>query len=154
MRMLRSMGFRPVVWAPPTRACFADMKIGRDCSSPLHSRLAGALLHSAPLTDSPLLFRSCPVDRMTPLACRRLRRQRLLRPAPHIPLRGMFVAVDRPHAERSVTRSPRPRADALARCERGPLRPESALRFHRKLCVRSKAIRVLNISRNPHNKYC
>ena len=30
---------------------------------------------------------------MTPLACRRLRRQRLLRLAPHIPLRGMLVAV-------------------------------------------------------------
>ena len=33
----------------------------------------------------------------------------------------MFVAVDRTHAVRSLTHSPRPRADALARCERGPL---------------------------------
>jgi hypothetical protein len=33
-------------------------------------RLAGTRLHSAPLTDSSLFFRSCPGDRMTPLACR------------------------------------------------------------------------------------
>jgi hypothetical protein len=34
-----------------------------------------------------------------------LRRQRLLRLAPHIPLRGMFVAVDRTDEEHSVTHS-------------------------------------------------
>ena len=34
-----------------------------------------------------------------------LQRQRLLRLIPHIPLRGMFVAVDRTHAVRSVTHS-------------------------------------------------
>ena len=33
-------------------------------------RLAGTRLHSAALTDSPLLSRSCPVDTMTPLAYR------------------------------------------------------------------------------------
>ena len=61
-----------------------------------------------------------------------LRRQRLAWLTPHIPLRGMFVAVDRTHAERSVTRSHDAQglgltADAvrylraLLRCSLGPL---------------------------------
>ena len=61
-----------------------------------------------------------------------LQRQRLLRLIPHIPLRGMFVTVDRTHEERSVTHSHDAQglgltADAsrylraLLRCSFGPL---------------------------------
>ena len=44
------------------------MKIGRDCSSQLPP---GRFVHhhSAQLSGTPLLFRSCPVETITPLAC-------------------------------------------------------------------------------------
>ena len=116
----------------PNGSGIADMKIGRDCSSPLHS---GSLtLSSIPLRSQTLpCFTGVVLLRCsTPLACR-------VAPCasgcsgPLLTYRfcGMFVAVDRTHAVRSVTHSPRPRADALARCERGPLRPcQSPLNFY------------------------
>ena len=48
-----------------------------------------------------------------------LQRRQLIRFAPHIPLRGMFVAVDRTHTMRTVPAHPRPLADALTRYEYG-----------------------------------
>ena len=57
-------------------------------------RLAGTRLHSTPLTDSFLLFRCCPGDRMTPLACREAPAPAAAPAPPLIPLRGMFVAID------------------------------------------------------------
>ena len=72
-------------------------------------------LHSGSLHITSLVFPDCPVGRMTPLACRRLRRQRLQRPAPHTMLRIVFVAVDRTHVARSVTHS-RDASGARTRC--------------------------------------
>jgi len=55
----------------------------------------------------------------TPPARRDAPARRLIRFAPHIPLRGMFVAVDRTHTMRTVPVHPRHRADALTRYEYG-----------------------------------
>jgi hypothetical protein len=43
------------------------------------------------------VFRSCPVDKMTPLACRDAPAPAAAQPAPHTMLRIVFVAVDRTH---------------------------------------------------------
>ena len=102
------------------------MKIGRSCS---------LVLADAParITSPPLFSRSVSGwNEVRPWLVVILRCQRLLRLAPHIPLRGMFVAVDRTHEERSVTHSHDAQglgltADAarylhaLLRCSLGPL---------------------------------
>ena len=61
----------------------------------------------------------------------------------------MFVAVDRTHAESSVTRPPRPRADALTRRERGPLRFDKPLSLFQKSRVRYRAIPEPKVPHNP-----
>jgi hypothetical protein len=81
------------------------MKIGRSCSLVL---IPFAYAHFIParFTSPPLFSHSVSGwDEVRPWLVAMLQRQRLLRLAPHIPLRGMFVAVDRTHEERSVTHS-------------------------------------------------
>jgi hypothetical protein len=56
-------------WASPSGRCLVVHEDRSRLFVSATLRLAGTRLHSAPLTDSPLLFRSCHVDRMTPLVC-------------------------------------------------------------------------------------
>jgi len=67
-------------------------------------------------------------------------------------LRIVFVAVDRTHAERSVTRPSRPRADALARCERGPLPPHKPPPDISEIACSIKAISLSIVPHIPQNK--
>ena len=63
-------------------------------------------LHSGSLHITSLVFLTNNYwDALRPWLVAMLLRQRLLLPAPHTMLRIVFVAVDRTHALRSVTRS-------------------------------------------------